>query len=106
MIKKKDVETIVDAAENDAGMPIPGLRESLNEMIDGKHGRVYTPEQILVRSARSKLGLTQPEFAALIETPVGTVRDWEQGRFKPPGAIQCLLRIALKHPDVVKELAA
>jgi len=106
MIKKKDVEAIVDAAENDAGMAIPGLRESLNEMIDGKQSRVHTPEQILVRSARDKLGLSQSKFAALIETPIGTVRDWEQGRFKPPGGIQCLLRIALKHPDVVKELAA
>ncbi len=106
MIKKPDIKKIVDAAENDAGMAIPGLRESLNEMIEGKPARVHTPEQILVRSARSKLGLTQPEFAALIDTPIGTIRDWEQGRFKPPGAIQCLLRIALKHPDVVKELAA
>ncbi len=106
MIKKKDVESIVDAAVNDAGMEIPGLRDSLNEMIDDEQGRVHTPEQILVRSARSKLGLSQSKFAVLIDTPVGTVRDWEQGRFKPPGAIQCLLRIALKHPDVVKELAA
>ncbi len=106
MIKKKDIETIVEAAENDEGMAIPGLRESLNEMIDDKQGRVHTPEQILVRSARDKLGLSQTKFAALIDTPVGTVRDWEQGRFTPPGGIQCLLRIALKHPDVVKELAA
>ncbi len=106
MIKKKDVETIVDAAENDAGMAIPGLRESLNEMIDGEQGRVHTPEQILVRSARDKLGLSQTKFAALIDTPVGTVRDWEQGRFKPPGAVQLLLRIALKHPDVMKDSAA
>lgn len=106
MIKKKDIESVAQAAEADADMDLPGLRESLNEMVDGRQGKVHTPEQILVREARTKLGLSQSNFANLIKTPVGTVRDWEQGRFKPPGGIQCLLHIAIKHPDVVRELAA
>jgi len=105
-LKNIDVEKIAKAIEADAGVPLPDIRESLQEAKEGIFGRTYTPEQILVRSARKKLGLTQSKFATLIETPIGTVRDWEQGRFKPPGGIQCLLRIALKHPDVVKELAA
>ncbi|MCB1936169.1 MAG: helix-turn-helix domain-containing protein [Nitrosomonas sp.] len=106
MIKKTDIESIAKAAEEDEGMKLPGLRESLAEMINGESARVFTPEQILVRSAREKLGLSQNKFAELIKTPVGTVRDWEQGRFLPPGGIQCLLLIAIKHPDIVKELAA
>lgn len=106
MIRKKDIESVSQAVEADAGIDLPGLRESLNEMVDGKQGKVHTPEQILVRSARAKLGLSQSNFAKLIKTPVATIQDWEQGRFKPPGGIQCLLRIAIKHPDVVRELAA
>ena len=43
----------------------------------------------------------------LVETPVGTIKDWEQERFKPPGDIQqYLLRIAIEHPDVIYELSA
>ncbi len=106
MIKENDIESITKAVESDAGEDLPELRESLKEMIDGKQGRTYTPEQILVRSARAKLGLSQSKFAKLINTSVSSVQDWEQGRFNPPGAVQLLLRIALKHPDVVMELAA
>ncbi len=105
-LRNIDVEKIAKAIEADAGVPLPDLRKSLQDAKEGKFGRTHTPEQILVRSARKKLGLSQSKFAALIKTPIGTIRDWEQGRFKPPGGMQCLLRIALKHPDVVKELAA
>ncbi len=101
-----NLEKIAKAIEDDAGQAIPGLRESLQEMNAQKYASVHKPEQILVRAARNKLGLSQSKFAALINTPVGTVRDWEQGRFAPPGGVQCLMRIALKHPGIVKKLAA
>ena len=54
----------------------------------------------------TQLGLSQQAFADLIKTPVATLRDWEQGRCPPPGAVLCLLQITLKHPDVLLELAA
>ena len=61
-------------------------------------------EQLLVRSARAKAGLTQQAFAERIATPVATLRDWEQGRFTPPGGMLCLLRIIDNHPELTKEL--
>jgi putative transcriptional regulator len=81
-----DLEAIAKAIEADAGEPIPGLRESLAEMAADERARTHTPEQIALREARAVLGLSQPAFARLIDTPVGTVRDWEQGRFPPPGS--------------------
>ncbi len=39
-------------------------------------------------------------------TGFATLRDWEQGRSVPPGAVLCLMKIALKHPEVLAELAA
>ena len=75
-------------------------------MREGLAGRTTTPEQILVRAARNTLGLSQQQFADLIQTPVATLRDWEQGRFAPPGAVLCLLKITLKHPEVLNDLAA
>lgn len=100
-----DIDNIAKAIESDAGQAVPGLRESLAEMQNGIAGRTYTPEQLLVRAARDKLGLSQQAFADLIGTPVATLRDWEQGRFAPPGAALCLLRIILKHPEVLREAA-
>ncbi|HCH23382.1 MAG TPA: XRE family transcriptional regulator [Oceanospirillaceae bacterium] len=96
-----NIDQIAKAIEVDAGEPIAGLRESLAEMKAGKIAREYTPEQLLLRSARQALKLSQPKFAGLIETPVATVRDWEQGRSKPAGSAMVLCKLAIKNPDAL-----
>jgi putative transcriptional regulator len=103
-LKDLDIEVEAAAIEADAGMPLPGLRESLADAKAGRFGRVHTPEQILLREARRKTGRSQTEFARLIATPVATLRDWEQGRFSPPGGVTCLMRLLSKHPKLVEEL--
>lgn len=102
-IKKIDIEKVAAAIEADAGESLTDLRQALAEAKVGL-GRVTTPEQMLVRQARQKSGLTQAAFAARIETPVATLRDWEQGRFAPPGVVLCLLRLIIKHPELSQEL--
>lgn len=104
-IKKIDVEKVVMAIEADAGEALPDLRQALLEAQEGI-GRVTTPEQVIVRQARNKSGLTQSAFAERICTPVATLRDWEQGRFAPPGGVLCLLRLIIKHPELAEELCA
>jgi putative transcriptional regulator len=37
---------------------------------------------------------------------LATLRDWEQGRFAPPGGVLRLLRIIARHPELADELAA
>ena len=96
-----EIKDMVKAIEADAGMKIPGLAESIAEAKSGESGRVHTPEQILLKAARNSLKLSQPKFAEWIDTPVGTLRDWEQGRFPVPGAVKRLLQIAVAHPEVV-----
>ena len=100
-----DVNKIVKAIEADAGEPLPDLRQALDEA-KARVGRVTTAEQMLVRKAREASGLTQAAFAERISTPVATLRDWEQGRFVPPGGVLCLLRLLARHPDLTQELAA
>ena len=104
-IKKIDIEKVAAAIEADAGESLPDLREALAEAQAGV-GRVTIPEQILVRQARQKSGLTQAAFAERIATPVATLRDWEQGRFAPPGGVLCLLRLIVKHPELSRDLGA
>ena len=36
-----------------------------------------------VKTIRRALGLTQEEFSARYHVPLGTLRDWEQGRTEP-----------------------
>lgn len=101
----KNIESIAKAIETDAGEALPELRQALHEASQCA-GRVTTPEQILVRAARVKLKLSQAEFSARIGTPVATLRDWEQGRFSPPGAALRLLRLLVAHPKLADELEA
>ncbi len=99
-----DIEKIAEAIEIDAGEPLSDIRKSLQEMVDGKAARVHTPEQLKLRATRKKLGLSQSDFARLIRTPVATLYDWEQGDFDPPGSLMCLVEIADKRPDVLREV--
>ena len=104
-IKHIDIEQVALAIEADAGMALAGLRESLGQAQRGEIARITTPEQLLVRAARAKVGLSQQAFAKRIKTPVATLRDWEQGRFSPSGGILCLLQLIERHPDLSEELA-
>jgi putative transcriptional regulator len=54
-----------------------------------------------VRALRTKLNLTQEEFAARFHLPLGTVRDWEQGAHRPDKAAQVLLTVISRDPDAV-----
>lgn len=55
-----------------------------------------------VRAIRAGLKLTQPAFAARFGLPVGTVRDWEQGRAVPDQAARVLLRVIEREPAMVE----
>jgi putative transcriptional regulator len=101
-----DVQALARAFEADAGESLPGLREALGQAKRGEAGRVTTPEQMLIREARKAAGMSQDEFARCIETPVATLRGWEQGRFAPPGTATALARLIAKHPQWVGELAS
>ena len=51
-------------------------------------------------------GLSQSLFAKLLGVSVRTLQEWEQGRRHPSGAAKTLLAIAMRHPEVLQELAA
>ena len=52
-----------------------------------------------VRSVRTRFGLTQAAFAAKIEVPLETVRNWEQGKRSPRGPARALLKVIGRAPD-------
>jgi putative transcriptional regulator len=60
----------------------------------------FTPRTKIVRRA---LGLSQEEFAARFHIPLGTLRDWEQGRKEPDTAARAYLRVIGHNPDAVIE---
>jgi putative transcriptional regulator len=56
-----------------------------------------------VRAIRTKLGKSQSEFALLIGVSIATLQNWEQGRRRPEGPAQALLRIAAVNPEAVAQ---
>lgn len=66
--------------------------------------RAFQFPEVEVRELRSKFGLTQDKFAAIIGISVGTLRNWEQGRRKPEGPARVLLRLAAAHPQMLLDL--
>jgi putative transcriptional regulator len=54
------------------------------------------------RTLRRALGLTQEEFAARYHIPIGTLRDWEQGRSQPDQPARAYLNVIAHDPDGVR----
>jgi putative transcriptional regulator len=60
-----------------------------------------TPQAKVIRRA---LALTQEEFAVRYHIPLGTLRDWEQGRAQPDRPAQAYLKIIACEPERVEQL--
>ena len=56
-----------------------------------------------VSALRRFVGLSQPQFAKAMGISVHTLRNWEQGRRQPEGPAIALLRIAARHPRIIRE---
>jgi putative transcriptional regulator len=56
-----------------------------------------------VSALRRFVCLTQEQFAEALGISVHTLRNWEQDRVQPDGPGLALLRIAARHPRIVRE---
>lgn len=58
-----------------------------------------TPRVQIIRRA---FGLTQEEFSQRFRIPLGTLRDWEQGRKEPDAATRAYLVVIARDPEAVR----
>jgi putative transcriptional regulator len=59
-----------------------------------------TPQVKIIRRA---LGISQEDFAARYHIPIGTLRDWEQGRAAPDQAARAYLTVIARDPESVRK---
>lgn len=78
------------------------VRKRQRAPIGDAPGPVAAPD-VDPAAVRARLGMTQASFAAAFGLSVGTVRDWEQGRYQPEGPAQVLLRVIQYQPDAVRQ---
>ena len=60
-----------------------------------------TPQAKIIRRA---LELTQEDFAVRYHIPLGTLRDWEQGRAEPDQPTRAYLTLIARDPDHVNRI--
>ena len=66
-----------------------------------KPGRTTQMDPADIRKIRERLDKSQSEFALMIGVSVSTLQNWEQGRRRPEGPAQALLKIASENPETV-----
>src|SRR5437667_1042802 len=95
-------------------MPVEPLAPLAPEEVEaaawrGPDARPFTPEELAkvrrvprAKTLRRALGLTQEEFAARYRIPLGTLRDWEQGRSEPDPPARAYLTVIARDPEGVR----
>jgi len=95
-------------------MPIPPPTPMTSEEIEAAATRdpdaqPFTAEELAkakrvprIKTLRRALALTQEQFAALYHIPIGTLRDWEQGRSEPDQPARAYLTVIAHDPEGVR----
>ena len=82
------------------------ISAGLNEAIVHAKGekipaKVHEFTPVDVKAVRSKVGMSQREFASSFGISLGTLRHWEQGLREPRGPARVLLQVVAKEPAAV-----
>lgn len=126
----KKTNTIKARLRNDGTLvqELPdGSARQLDDRTDWKRVRAMTDEEVMAaaladpdaqpltverlrtarrvprtRTLRRALSLTQEEFASRYHIPIGTLRDWEQGRCEPDQPARAYLTVIAHDPEGVQ----
>ncbi len=79
------------------------LLRAVREMKAGQAARATEVQTNEVAEARHRTGLSQAEFADVLGISKRTLQEWEQGRRSPSGAARTLIKIASRHPEIMRE---
>jgi len=86
---------------------LQGLKEAIawsrGENANVRVTLVHVPE-VNVRKVRTKMKLSQAQFATKFGIPPATLRNWEQGRSRPDAPTRVLLAVIAKHPEAVEDV--
>ena len=82
-----------------------GLREAVTiARGETKPAKLFVPPEIDVREIRLKQKLSQDDFASAFGFSVHQIKQWEQGRCRPLGAVRAYLMIIERDPESVRNL--
>lgn len=89
------------------------IRRGLEEAVayakgdaDPRRYRVRIPAAVDVKAIRTKLRMTQEEFASRFGFSINTLRHWEQGKRTPEGPARAYLLVIERAPKTVQKVLA
>ena len=65
--------------------------------------KVHIPAKLNVKAIRTRLKMTQQQFAARFGFNITTLRHWEQGRRAPEGPTRAYLLVIDRDPEAVQK---
>jgi len=84
-----------------------GLQEAIAHASGDERGvLVHRPRALDVKAVRTKVGMTQAQFAARFGFSTATLRHWERGDRRPRGPALVLLNVIERNPQAVIEAMA
>ncbi len=93
--------------EREAGRDLGAeLLEAARQMKAGQRAKEHLVTVSEIARIRHKTALSQPQFAHLLGISPRTLQGWEQGRRLPNAAARTLLKIADRHPEIIRELVS
>jgi putative transcriptional regulator len=95
VLEERPMRPMTDEEVLAAAMADPDARPMTEEEL------ARAPRVPRVKTIRRALGLTQEDFAARYQIPLGTLRDWEQGRTEPDQPARAYLKVIAADPDGV-----
>lgn len=79
-----------------------GAHQALTSARGAREGfAAHVPEEVDVVAIRTRLGLSQGEFATRFGFKLDALQNWEQGRRRPDGAARAFLRVIEREPEAV-----
>jgi putative transcriptional regulator len=93
------LDAMTEEEKHAAAMSNPDAQPLIEK--DFNSGKLKRTPQVKV--IRRALRLSQEEFATRFHIPVGTLRDWEQGRSEPDAPGRAYLIVIARKPDMVRD---
>lgn len=106
-IKKTVAKVSAKKAPSVGGRIIEGLEEAIRWSGGENNGVRETQVRVSdidIAKVRTRMGLSQTQFAMKFGFPPATLRNWEQGRSRPDAPTRVFLAVIAKHPESVEDV--
>ncbi len=105
IMEKKDFENLLTSVKQAVEIE-RGKRKSACETFRVIFRPAPKWSKTAIKKLRKEFGMSQPDFASLLNVKVATVRAWEQGQRTPDSAAARLLEVFSWDTDIANKLSA